>query len=197
MSLEHVMAVRGRTARVDPAAVVQHCVNADVLRLDLDAEWEGLDVSVVFAREGETPVEVPYGTKPVNVPWRLLAEPGALWAVAVGRRVSGGTTSEQVCSARLDRPMRVVPSGEVCGTVPGPDPPDEGAGLRMAVPVVEGGVLSWRVGTSGDELPAPADLRGTQVLTGEGAPAIGGRVGDLYIDSETGLYYRYGEKKES
>ncbi|MDB1835169.1 hypothetical protein PMW71_04950 [Collinsella aerofaciens] len=34
---------------------------------------------------------------------------------------------------------------------------------------------------------------GTKWYVGGGAPATGGRVGDLYLDSETGTYYRYGE----
>lgn len=34
---------------------------------------------------------------------------------------------------------------------------------------------------------------GTKWYVGGGTPAIGGRVGDLYLDSETGTYYRYGE----
>lgn len=36
---------------------------------------------------------------------------------------------------------------------------------------------------------------GTKWYVGDGSPAIGGRVGDLYLDSETGTYYRYGEKE--
>lgn len=35
---------------------------------------------------------------------------------------------------------------------------------------------------------------GTKWYTGDGEPAIGGRVGDLYLDEKTGIYYRYGEK---
>lgn len=38
---------------------------------------------------------------------------------------------------------------------------------------------------------------GTKWYVGGGVPAIGGRVGDLYLDSETGAYYRYGEIGES
>lgn len=34
---------------------------------------------------------------------------------------------------------------------------------------------------------------GTKWYVGCGTPATGGRVGDLYLDSETGTYYRYGE----
>lgn len=40
-----------------------------------------------------------------------------------------------------------------------------------------------------------ADEPGTKWYVGDGSPAIGGRVGDLYLDSETGTYYRYGEKE--
>lgn len=36
---------------------------------------------------------------------------------------------------------------------------------------------------------------GTKWYVGDGSPAIGGRVGDLYLDTETGTYYRYGEKE--
>lgn len=36
---------------------------------------------------------------------------------------------------------------------------------------------------------------GTKWYVGDGSPSIGGRVGDLYLDSETGTYYRYGEKE--
>lgn len=37
---------------------------------------------------------------------------------------------------------------------------------------------------------------GTKWYVGEGGPSIGGRVGDLYLDSSTGRYYRYGEKEQ-
>lgn len=36
---------------------------------------------------------------------------------------------------------------------------------------------------------------GTKWYVGDGSPAIGGRVGDLYLDTKTGTYYRYGEKE--
>lgn len=36
---------------------------------------------------------------------------------------------------------------------------------------------------------------GTKWYVGDGSPAIGGRIGDLYLDTKTGTYYRYGERK--
>lgn len=194
-ALEHVVIVKGRSAQVSPSQVVQHCVNADTVRLVLDGDWDGLDVSVVFAREGTAPVEVPYLTEPVAVPWRLLVYPGDLWLVVVGRVRESGEVTRQVATARLDRPLRVVESGEVSGSLPGPAPEDPHAAEQVVVPVVTDGVLSWRLGTVADELPGPVEVRGTQWLTGGGDPAIGGRPGDLYLDVDTGRIFRYGEKE--
>lgn len=187
MSIEHVMTVRGRSAKVEPAAVVQNCVNADTLRLELDAEWDGLAASVVFARECGAPVEVAYLDRPVRVPWELLREPGPLWAVAVGRRrdAATGEVSERVCTARLGRPMRVVPSGEVSGVEPSPGPSDPGGRSAVAVPSIgEGGELTWSWGEVGDPLPGPVVIRGPSgLMVGEGEPGEGMREGRVYLDT--------------
>lgn len=46
-----------------------------------------------------------------------------------------------------------------------------------------------------NERLAHAGEPGTKWYTGSGAPAIGGRPGDLYLDTATGRYYRYGEQE--
>lgn len=99
----HDMVVRGRRATCADLALVQGTKGADVVRLDLDAEWDGCDVSVAFFGAGETvrPARREDGTWPV--PWEVLKEPGCVRVSVEG--VRGG---DVVRHASMERPFRCV-----------------------------------------------------------------------------------------
>ena len=46
--IEHRVTVRNRIVHVDRPQLVQGCVGSDVLTLDLDPEWDGLNVTVAI-----------------------------------------------------------------------------------------------------------------------------------------------------
>lgn len=115
--LVHTITVRERRATVDEPRMVQGTANEDRVRLDLDAEWDGLDASVTFEGAGQklSPARGVDGAFPV--PWEVLAEPGAVYVAVEGR---SGT--ELLAHATMDRPMRVLPSMSPVNSV-GPEDP--------------------------------------------------------------------------
>lgn len=108
MMRTHTLRVRGRAVECDDLVLVQGTVEADSVRLDLDEEWRGLDVTVAFAADTErrTPAQNQDGT--YTVPWECLAKTGAVRAVVEGR----GENGEVLKHARMERPFRVLASDE-------------------------------------------------------------------------------------
>lgn len=106
MMRTHTLRVRGRAVECDDLVLVQGTVEADSVRLDLDEEWRGLDVTVAFAADTErrTPAQNQDGT--YTVPWECLAKTGAVRAVVEGR----GENGEVLKHARMERPFRVLAS---------------------------------------------------------------------------------------
>ena len=106
MMRTHTLRVRGRAVECDDLVLVQGTVEADSVRLDLDEEWTGLDVTVAFVSDSErrTPAKNHDGT--YTVPWECLAKTGAVRAVVEGRSENG----EVLKHARMERPFRVLAS---------------------------------------------------------------------------------------
>lgn len=104
----HTLRVRGRAVECDDLALVQGTVGQDCVRLELDEEWTGLDVTVAFIADAErrTPAKNHDGT--YTVPWECLAKTGAVRAVVEGR----GENGEVLKHARMERPFRVLASDE-------------------------------------------------------------------------------------
>lgn len=87
----HTVSVRARRARVDPATVVAGTSGCDALDLDLDEEWDGMDVRVAVSR-GEDRWEAAWDGEPVELPADALSEPRSWLSVSVlgsapGRRL--------------------------------------------------------------------------------------------------------------
>ena len=108
MMRTHTLRVRGRAVECDDLALVQGTVGQDCVRLELDEEWTGLDVTVAFIADAErrTPAKNHDGT--YTVPWECLAKTGAVRAVVEGR----GENGEVLKHARMERPFRVLASDE-------------------------------------------------------------------------------------
>lgn len=102
----HTLRVRGRAVECDDLALVQGTVEADSVRLELDEEWTGLDITVAFVADAEcrTPAKNPDGT--YTVPWECMTKTGAVRAIVEGR----GTHGTVLKHARMERPFRVLAS---------------------------------------------------------------------------------------
>lgn len=106
--MDHIVTVRARGLSVRPSTLVAGSSGADALVLDLDDEWEGLQVFIILG-EGESALAVEWDGEPVDVPGELLADPGWLAASVVGMDPSGG---KRVVTMASPHAMRVVQGGE-------------------------------------------------------------------------------------
>ena len=106
MMRTHTLRVRGRAVECDDLALVQGTVGQDCVRLELDEEWTGLDVTVALATDTErrTPAKNPDGT--YTVPWECMTKTGAVRAIVEGRGEDGTVLKH----ARMERPFRVLAS---------------------------------------------------------------------------------------
>lgn len=165
----HLVKVRDRRADCDDLDMVQGSVGCDAVALDLDAEWDGLAVTVAFEGSGamRTASKGPDG---YVVPWECLAEPGAVRVGIEGR--AHGVLPKHANMARPFRCLRSMDAGEA--TAPGD--PTESEWRRLAEECRE------------------AAGHATRISAGDGRPSIGGRTGDLYVDGETGELWEFAER---
>lgn len=166
----HTLTVRGRRAECSDLDLVQGSVGCDAVALDLDDEWDGLAVTVAFEGSGvaRTADKCPEG---YVVPWECLAEPGAVHVGVEGR--SQGVLLKHASMARPFRCLRSMDSD--AATAPAPGDPTES---------------EWRL--LAEECREAAG-RATRISAGEGGPAIEGRIGDLYVDADTGGLWEFAE----
>lgn len=164
----HTLTVRSRRAECDDLDLVQGSVGCDAVALDLDEEWDGLAVTVAFEGSGvkRTAAKGPDG---YVVPWECMAEPGAVHAAVEGRR--GATLLKHASMARPFRCLRSMDAGGA--TAPG-DPTES----------------EWRALA---EECREAAAHATRISAGDGGPALGGRIGDLYVDADTGGLWEFAE----
>ena len=113
----HILTVRDRRASTSTREMVQGTVGEDRVVLDLDAEWEGLDLSVTFIGAGRTVAPAPNSGGTYTVPWECLAEAGQLRAVVEGRR-----GSDLLAHATMVTPWRVLPRDVPDGPADPSDP---------------------------------------------------------------------------
>ena len=83
--VNHVLTVRGRKASVTPRTLVQGTVGHDTLTLDLDSEWNGLNVTVTFvaATNEVTPV---LNANMFEIPHDVLVDSGEVDVFVLGTR---------------------------------------------------------------------------------------------------------------
>lgn len=103
----HTVTVRGRrVVRVDPPGIPAGCAGSDALALDLDAEWDGMDVRVVLGPEGGAYAAAWEG-EPLEVPAALTDRPGWLPVAVVG----SGPGGERLATPAAGKAMIVVGGG--------------------------------------------------------------------------------------
>lgn len=191
----HTLVVRGHRISCCDTEMVQHGMGHDAIQLDLDAEWDGLAVTIV-AGECDAAYDFVWEGDPWVLPAAALFEAGWLPVSVVGRDASG---TVRVVTERCDRLLRVVPSGCVDGSVPPEDAPDILTGLLDAGQAArdaadEAGDASEEARQWAERAQHVVDVkRATQVSVGEGMPKVGGIVGDSYIDYESGNLWEFEE----
>ena len=145
----HVLEVRRRVASCDDLALVQGTVECDAVRLELDEEWAGLDVTVAFVADAErrTPAKNHDGT--YTIPWECLTKTGAVRAVVEGR----GDGGEVLKHARMERPFRVLAS-DAAQDAPATGEPTKTEWMRLAE---EADAAADAANAAADEANAAAD----------------------------------------
>lgn len=125
----HTAQVRGRKIAWDVREVVQHGLNSDVIKLDLDAEWRECDrIQAVLAGAGE-PVRILVEGGGFNLPSALMERTGPVRMCLIGYV---GETA-RIVTAKEAKPLTVVESGEMGGADPAPEQPDLWAKLMEEV----------------------------------------------------------------
>lgn len=211
--ITHVLKVEGRDITVDNRVLYEKTSGEDRVQLVTDDEWSGLSVAVTFRGSGKTVTSEVGADGYYMIPADVQTQAGDVYAIVVG----SGSDGKVLRHAVMAKPFRVI------GTEPGTSDVQvstevseavracEEAAAKANASVIDGVTVSTlgpgseatvdvSKGKSGQSIAlgiprGDTGADGSKWYTGEGAPAIGGRVGDLYIDTETGAYYRYGEKE--
>lgn len=83
--VNHVLTVRGRKASVTQRTLVQGTVGQDTLTLDLDSEWNGLNVTVTFVA-ATTEVTPVLNANVCDIPHEVLVDSGEVDVFVLGTR---------------------------------------------------------------------------------------------------------------
>lgn len=83
--VNHILTVRGRTASISPRTLVQGTVGQDTLTLDLDSEWNGLNVTVTFVA-ATTEVTPVLNANVCEIPHEVLVDSGEVDVFVLGTR---------------------------------------------------------------------------------------------------------------
>lgn len=83
--VNHVLTVRGRKASVTPRTLVQGTVGQDTLTIDLDSEWNGLNVTVTFVA-ATTEVTPVLNANMCEIPHEVLVDSGEVDVFVLGKR---------------------------------------------------------------------------------------------------------------
>ncbi|GEM_PF-5541433 len=83
--VNHVLTVRGRKASITPRTLVQGTVGQDTLTLDLDSEWNGLNVTVTFVA-ATTEITPVLNANVCEIPHEVLVDSGEVDVFVLGTR---------------------------------------------------------------------------------------------------------------
>lgn len=83
--VNHILTVRGREASVTPRTLVQGTVGQDTLTLDLDSEWNGLNVTVTFVAAA-TEITPVLTANVCEIPHEVLVDSGEIDVFVLGTR---------------------------------------------------------------------------------------------------------------
>ena len=191
----HTLVVRDHRISCCDREMVQHGMGHDAIQLDLDAEWDGLTVTIVVG-ECDAAYDTVWDGDPWVLPAASLFDAGWLPVTVVGRDDSG---TVRVVTERCDRLLRVVASGCVDGSVPPEDAPDilhellgAAEDARDAADAADAAAESAQQWAERAQNIVNVK-RATQVTVGEGMPKVGGIAGDSYIDYESGNLWEFEE----
>ena len=191
----HTLRVDMHRISVDDPVIVAGGMGHDAIDLDLDAEWDGLTVTIVVG-ECDAAYDAVWQGEPWVLPAASLFEAGWLPVTVVGRDASG---TVRVVTERCDRLLRVVASGCVDGSVPPEDAPDilhellgAAEDARDAADAADAAAESAQQWAERAQNVVNVK-RATQVSVGEGMPKVGGIAGDSYIDYESGNLWEFEE----
>ena len=191
----HTLVVRDHRISCCDREMVQHGMGHDAISLDLDAEWDGLTITVVVG-ECDAAYDAVWQGEPWVLPAASLFEAGWLPVTVVGRDDSG---TVRVVTERCDRLLRVVASGCVDGSVPPEDAPDilhellgAAEDARDAADAADAAAESAQQWAERAQNIVNVK-RATQVTVGDGMPKVGGIAGDSYIDYESGNLWEFEE----
>ena len=191
----HTLVVRDHRISCCDCEMVQHGMGHDAIQLDLDAEWDGLTITIVVG-ECDAAYDAVWQGEPWVLPAASLFEAGWLPVTVVGRDDSG---TVRVVTERCDRLLRVVASGCVDGSVPPEDAPDilhellgAAEDARDAADAADAAAESAQQWAERAQNVVNVK-RATQVSVGEGMPKVGGIAGDSYIDYESGNLWEFEE----
>ena len=191
----HTLVVRDHRISCCDPTMVQHGMGHDAIQLDLDAEWDGLTVTIVVG-ECDAAYDTVWDGDPWVLPAASLFDAGWLPVTVVGRDDSG---TVRVVTERCDRLLRVVASGCVDGSVPPEDAPDilhellgAAEDARDAADAADAAAESAQQWAERAQNVVNVK-RATQVSVGEGMPKVGGIAGDSYIDYESGNLWEFEE----
>ena len=191
----HTLVVRDHRISCCDREMVQHGMGHDAIQLDLDAEWDGLTVTIVVGG-CDAAYDAVWQGEPWVLPAASLFEAGWLPVTVVGRDDAG---TVRVVTERCDRLLRVVASGCVDGSVPPEDAPDilhellgAAEDARDAADAADAAAESAQQWAERAQNIVNVK-RATQVSVGEGMPKVGGIAGDSYIDYESGNLWEFEE----
>lgn len=197
----HTLTVRGRVATVDDPMLVQGTALEDEISLDLDAEWDGLSVTVAVAGSGVL-VRPAVTDLACVVPWEALVRPGPVRVYVEGRGADGSLLAH----ATMASAMLCHPSGSpISGSRPtDPTVSDLEAARDAALAAAKradeaaqnaggGGKVQsveppLALSDSGVLTVDVEGVRGTQVTVTEGRPTTAGRRGDSAIGIDGTLW---------
>lgn len=114
----HTIKVRNRRIQVDYPTLVQNNVKTDTVTLDLDGEWDGLQVVINLGECGKG-AELAWSGIPVTIPASLMTQIGSVPASVVGYSSDGAV---RLVTAAANTAFSVISSGCVEQADPPEDP---------------------------------------------------------------------------
>ena len=114
----HVITVVEREISVDDPELIQNNVRTDTFTLNLDAEYDDLNVVVIFTKPDDINVKVAYNGTPTHIPGSAMELVGSLACSVVGIDADGEVRA--VTKAAPDT-FQVVESGAYDGSVTSDD----------------------------------------------------------------------------
>ena len=200
----HTVTVRSRRASVDVRELVSGTAKTDRIVLDLDREWDGMDVTLTVTGSGVSVSPMRESDGSYTIPWECTAKPGAVRVA-----VEGSRDGAKLLHAVMERPMVCVQGADEQGQGPSDPTPTE---LQQLVDEAKAGMIkSAEVSALAPKQPPTAQVvadgehsklvlgipRGEQGPRGErGADGAAGAQGPAGPKGERGEQGPRGDKGE-